>query len=380
MILNLLAAAALQAASPAAAPDYSKDGAWLCLPGRDDACSRPLPTTALTRSGYGAAGQALPAKDPPADCFYVYPTVSRDRGLNRELAAKAPEQGAATVQFARFASVCRTFAPLYRQVTLAALPRAFAGQDIQANFDLAYGDVLAAWRDFLGRRNNGRPFVLIGHSQGSIHLLRLLRQELDGRPDSKRMLSAILLGWTVEVPEGKTVGGSLKQIPLCTRSGQTGCVVTFMSFRAESPPLDPSFLGRAKTAGMTAGCTNPADLARGGPAPLDSYWINRAVTEGPAINWSKAGPPPTPFLRTHGLVTGECRHDGTAGYLAIKVDSRPGDQWTDRIPGDVYLFGQINRGWGLHTVDSNVAQGDLIGLVAAQERAWKPQRPSKGRR
>ena len=31
----------------------------------------------------------------------------------------------------------------------------------------AYGDVLAAWRNFLATRNKDRPFVLIGHSQGT---------------------------------------------------------------------------------------------------------------------------------------------------------------------------------------------------------------------
>lgn len=369
-IRAIAAAAALLVSAPAAAhdgPHYERDSAWLCLPGRADSCGGPLATTALNANGYGSTGQALPNKDAKADCFYVYPTISRDPGLNSDLVPGLEEQGTAAVQFARFGSVCRTYAPLYRQMTLAALPRAFAGEDLTANFAIAYGDVLAAWKNFLAHRNRGRPFVLIGHSQGSVHLLRLLAEEIEGKPEAKRMLSAILLGWTVEVPEGKTLGGSLKSTPLCTRAGQTGCVITYMTFRAAAPPPANAFLGRAARPGMTAGCTNPAALA-GGKARLDSYWFALSPVQPGAepVTWSSRGSPPTPFLRTEGLVTGECRHSGQAGWLAVTENADPKDGRTDRIPGDVYTMGKLNPGWGLHLVDVNVAQGDLIRLVEAQ--------------
>ena len=81
---SLLAAAAPAVAQPAAV-DYSKDINWLCLPGRADVCSAPLPTVALNTNGYGSVGRSVPAKDPPVDCFYVYPTISRDNGLNSDL-------------------------------------------------------------------------------------------------------------------------------------------------------------------------------------------------------------------------------------------------------------------------------------------------------
>ena len=110
--------AALATASPAraqpqaAAPDYAKDSAWLCLPGRSDTCSTPLATTALNANGYGSNGPSIVAKDPPIDCFYVYPTVSNDQGMNSDLIAGREERLAAEAQFARFASVCRPFAPV----------------------------------------------------------------------------------------------------------------------------------------------------------------------------------------------------------------------------------------------------------------------------
>ncbi|HEX8380537.1 MAG TPA: DUF3089 domain-containing protein [Allosphingosinicella sp.] len=376
MIPGLAAAAAAailllsgpsRAQAPEAAPVYSRDSAWLCLPGRADACGKPLPTTALNPNGYGSTGQVLADRNAKVDCFYVYPTVSRDAGLNSDLSPGLEENGTAAVQLARFGSVCRTFAPIYRQVTATALPRAFAGEDIRPNFETAYADVLAAWKDFLARRNQGRRFVLIGHSQGSIHLLKLLQEEIEGKPVAKRMLSAILLGWAVEVPKGKRVGGSLKSTPLCSSVGQTGCVISYMSFRASAPPPPGSFLGRAAKPGMTAACTNPAAL-RGGKGKLDSYWFAMSPPAPGArpVAWSSQGAPPTPFLRTEGLVTAECRHDGQAGYLAVSENADPNDARTDRIPGDVFIGGKLNPGWGLHLVDMNVAQGDLIRLVEAQ--------------
>src|SRR3982751_6309288 len=135
--LSMIVAALLGAASPAiaqpqrsAAPDYSKDSAWLCLPGRADTCSTPLATTALNANGYGSNGLSPVAKDPPVDCFYVYPTVSNDQGLNSDMNVGREEKLAAETQFARFASVCRPFAPIYRQMTLASIAAYAAGADI----------------------------------------------------------------------------------------------------------------------------------------------------------------------------------------------------------------------------------------------------------
>jgi hypothetical protein len=352
------------------APDYRKDEAWLCLPGRADSCSQALPTTALTPNGYGATAQDSPNPQAKVDCFYVYPTVSRDPGMNSDMEPGLEEKGAAWVQMGRLASVCRPFAPVYRQLTATALGKVMTGAvDPAANFAIAYADVLAAWRDFLARRNQGRPFIFVGHSQGSIHLQRLVRDEIDGKPIAAKMVSAVLLGWPVEVPVGKNVGGTFKHVPLCTGAGETGCILTWMTFRAESPPPDASFLGRAKTAGTTAGCTNPAALGGDRPAKLDSYWFTLPRAGGEPIAWSSEGPPPTLFLRTQGLVTGQCVHAGTAGYLAVAVNRVAGAKWTSRIPGDVTIMGQVNRGWGMHVADMNVAQGDLVRVLARQAEA-----------
>jgi hypothetical protein len=373
-----LAVAAASAPATAQAPeaataavDYGNEASWLCLPGRQDACGLPLPTTALNANGYGSNHAVRPAADPPADCFYVYPTVSRDPGLNSDMVAGPEEHGTATVQLGRFAGVCRTFAPLYRSATLAAIPRAMAGEDMTATFDLAYSDVRAAWRHYLEHRNDGRPFVLIGHSQGTILLTRLLVEEIETKEAGDRMLSAMLIGYNVEVPQGQIVGGSFRRTPLCTEPAQTGCVVTYVSFRADAPPPAASAFGRTPRAGFTVACTNPGALG-GGPAPLDSYWFTAAapLPGAPTIDWSSAGPPPTPFLRTEGLASAQCVNHGEMGYLAVSVNADPGDARTDRIPGDVYFQGRTLPDWGLHLADVDLAQGDLMRLVEAQTQAY----------
>jgi len=370
-----LAAQTPAPAAPSAVPDYRQDSAWLCLPGRADACGRPLPTADLNPDGYGPVTESRPAADPPVDCFYVYPTISRDPGPNSDLSPGIEENAAAAVQFARFSTVCRTFAPVYRQLTIPRLQQALAAglaeEQLAPDFDLAYRDVAAAWRHYLEHHNRGRPFVLIGHSQGTIHLTRLVAGEIEGRPVAARMLSALLIGYNFEVPQGRDIGGTFLSTPLCTRAGQTGCVVTYVSFRAGSPPPEGALFGRVATPGRTVACTNPATLA-GGDAPLESYWFaGPSLTSSPsAITWSAAGPPPALFLRTRGLVSARCVNDGQVGYLAVTVNADPADARTDRIPGDVAIAGVPLPGWGIHLVDMNIAQGDLFRLVQTQAEAY----------
>ncbi len=379
--LFLLAAAALAAAAPLpaqapsapAAPDYTKDSGWLCLPGRGDVCSTPLATTALNANGYGSTGQSTVAKDPPIDCFYVYPTVSRDQGLNSDL-KPSEENGAAQTQFARFAGVCRTFAPLYRQMTLGAVAAYSAGQDISSAATIAYVDVLHAWRNYIATKNNGRPYVLIGHSQGSLMLQMLIAKEIEASPDvAGRMKLAIMPGFNVIVPQGKLVGGTFKKTPLCSRPGETGCVISWVSFREKNVPPTGAIFGVSDQPGTTIGCVNPARPGATDWVPLNSYWYSRSslpVPGGP-ITWSTEGAPPSPYLRTEGLVSAKCVSDGQRGYLWIRTNHKPGEKWTDRIGGEVGILNMFLPGWGMHLSDISEAQGDLIrqvGEISARSR------------
>lgn len=358
------------------APNYAKDSDWLCLPGRADPCSAPLQTTALSPAGYGATTRTKVAKNPAIDCFYVYPTVSSDQGLNSDLNV-SEERAATEIQFARFASVCRTFVPIYRQLTVGAIAAFAAGADIKAAAELAYGDVAAAWRNYLARTDNRRPFVLIGHSQGSLMLEQLIAREIEpNRQVAARMKLAILPGYPVLVPQGKLVGGTFKRIPLCSRAAETGCVIAYSSFRERNVPPEGAMFGITEQPGMTVGCVNPAQPGAKGWVPLTSDWYDRSdlpVPGGP-ISWSSEGPPPSPYLETRGLVSAKCINDGRRGYLWIRINHKPGEKWTDRIGGEVGLFGMFLPGWGMHLSDVEEAQGDLVREVGAAGQGSLPPR------
>src|SRR5713101_1855154 len=142
------AAPAQEQAKPAAAPapaknDYSNGDNWLCRPGRQDACAVDLTTTVVTAEG--KLTREIWTADPkaPIDCFYVYPTVSTDPTPNSDMTADPAELNVIKQQFARFASQCRPYAPLYRQVTLAGLRRLLAGGGGGAALErgLQYDDV-----------------------------------------------------------------------------------------------------------------------------------------------------------------------------------------------------------------------------------------------
>jgi hypothetical protein len=199
-------------ATPALLP-VAHPTVWLCRPGLPaNPCEGGLDATVVTATG-AARVEPLAMGPTPVDCFYVYPTVSEAKTLNAPLRATAAEVRTVRAQAARFSSACRVFAPVYRQLTVQAL---FEGRfgDAAARA-LAHRDVVSAWHDYLNH-NPGRRFVLIGHSQGSFELLRLLQEEVDGNPALRsRLVSALLPGGNLEVAPGKDTGGDLHNIPPC---------------------------------------------------------------------------------------------------------------------------------------------------------------------
>ncbi|MCX7619819.1 MAG: DUF3089 domain-containing protein [Acidimicrobiales bacterium] len=354
--------------SPASTSGYRSDvyadpEHWLCRPElTDDICHSNLDATVVEANGSIAVERHQRSTDPSIDCFYVYPTISADKSVNSDLEAGNEEKTTVLNQAARFSSECRVFAPVYRQVTLGALFGSVTG-DRTAAFETAYADVLDAWRHYLANDNDGRGIVLIGHSQGSGHLNRLLREEIEPNDDQHRLLvSALLLGSAVRVPPDADVGGDFTKTPLCRSEEQTGCVITYAAFRSTSPPPANSFFGRPRGGEGKAGCTNPASLA-GGPAELDAYF--------PAGDWVFADPAvaasrmiTTPFVKVPGLLRGECVERDGFSYLEVTVLADPTDPRGDDIKGD------LTPEWGLHLVDANLAMGDLVRIVGKQAAAY----------
>ena len=159
---------------------------------------------------------------------------------------------------------------------------------------------------------------------------------------------------------------TFKTTPLCSRPGETACVLAWTSYRAGNAPPDGALFGIATQPGMTVACTNPARPGSAQWELLDSYWNSRStipVAGGP-VEWSSEGPAPTTFLHTVDLVSGRCVNDGPRGYLSIRTNPSPGGRRTDRIGGEVGLFGFFLPGWGMHLNDIAEVQGDLIRRIA----------------
>ncbi len=344
--------------------------AWLCRPGMaNNPCETNLDATDVGAGDGKTVEPFRPAADPKIDCFYVYPTLSEAKSRNAPLASEPAAVGVTRSQAARFASQCRLFVPLYRQLTVQSITTGgYADPKAQA---LADADVDSAWHDYLNNDNQGRGVVLLGHSQGAGQLSRLIRSEIDNNPaERSRLVSALLLGGNVLVPKGKDVGGSFTNIPACRRPDQTGCVVAYSSF-AEVPPPNALF-GRTTNArnippglspeGLQVLCVNPATLGAG-PADLHPYLPTRAIGGRLTATPTERLPDlPTPFVTFTGL-RGECRDVDGASFLQISGSGSPYlDAATTQALGPT---------WGLHLLDVSDAYGDLVTLVGKQAAAWK---------
>lgn len=378
-ILTMGASACAQTApAPSTPNDYAKPESWLCLPGRQDACASDQTTTIVEADGKTSVETFKAATAPAYDCFYVYPTVSTDPGGNSDMVIDPAEKRVVDQQLARFASKCRVFAPMYRQVTLAALRSVMLGRPSPGDAELAYGDVRDAWRWYLANENKGpnnqpRGVVLIGHSQGSRILLNLLKNEIDGQPAQKQMISALVLGMNTPVD----AAGKYGSIPLCTKADQAGCLVTYVSFRATSPPPANSRFGKTDADGHRAGCVNPAALLAGKAsfedAPLHAYLSSKGfgAVEGQAPKpFAQGLTVTTPFVSMPGLLSARCVSEGDFTYLSVKINADPADPRADDIGGDIAVAGVVLKDWGLHLIDVNLAMGDLVALVDRQAAAY----------
>ncbi len=214
MRIALTPSADFSAADAPQAPDYTSDAAWAALPSTTDLAD------------FAAIGETDGQAQAAVDVFFVYPTTYyKDDGWNAPLddvdANRIMEHGVLRGQASAYNACCRIFAPRYRQATLAAFFDE-SGNGDQA-LALAYGDVLAAFRQFLARIEPDAPFVLAGHSQGSAHLQRLISEEVSGKPLLQRMIAAYPIGFGWNEADLAKLG----DIPVCASATQSGCVVTW---------------------------------------------------------------------------------------------------------------------------------------------------------
>jgi hypothetical protein len=358
--LALIVCLALAGSAPAqpAPIDYSQTASWVCRPGAEEVCTTGLDAMVVTATGQRTLEVFTPAADPPIDCFYVYPTISKEPTPYSDM-ARAPEIEHVTMaQAGRLTSRCRLFAPLYRQATMTGLRQEMTG-GAPLDWGGPYGDVLAAWRWYMAHENHGRGVVLIGHSQGAILLQRLIAEEIDGKPAQERLVSAFLAGDpALSVPRGALVGGAFKYIPLCTGAAQAGCVYVWGTYLADD--ADPSrFFGRNPGGGMAARCANPAAPDSGSVA-LVAYMSKPpfAPQDDP------------PWVKLEGQLTGQCVSDAQGSVLRITILPT---QFADllRLGFQHYALGP---GWGLHRLDLSLPQGNILDVVDAETQTWAKRR------
>ncbi len=197
-------------------PDYSLAENWISRPGGSDDPSRWLPDG------------MEPAPKDNAAIFYIHPTtyLERDRW-------NAPLQAGGDTEFrtrlfvqsqaSAFNAAGDVWAPRYRQAAFGAF--LLNSEDAREALDLAYSDVAAAFDRFLSESGD-RPIILAAHSQGALHLERLLKERIAGKPIARRVVAAYVAGWPISTTADLPALG----LPACKKDDQTGCILSWLSF------------------------------------------------------------------------------------------------------------------------------------------------------
>lgn len=339
------------AALAPSAPDYRSAEAWLALPGRNG----------IERS----APEGLPPiaeADAPADVFFVHPTTTSDKAVWNAAwdatGAAAPLNPAVLIgQVGAFAGCCRLYAPRYRQATLPAL-----GEEGAVN--LAYSDIAAAFRAFIADHSDGRPFIIASHSQGTMHAIRLMQEEVLDGPLRQRLVAAYLIGGYVPADFGE-VG-----LPVCESARQTGCVVSWNAGKIGSLTSrivihDKTYWWRGTWRSedqAPALCVNPLTWRAGDAAAPTPAAENPGSLPFPAEPWPRTAVVLAPLDRH---LTGARCH---GGMLEVDLPSTAGPGYSDgltRLAGSYHL-----NDYGLFyaALRANAADRTAAWLEARNER------------
>lgn len=215
---------------PLAANAYADPALWY---------SHPTNARGLDPSHWQPQG-ALPAPDLGGvryALFFVHPTSYFDRShWNAPLADKAAQDQARLFlrgMASPLADNADVWAPQYRQATFGAMIS--AKPDARRAVDAAYADVAMAFDQFVASIPPEQPIVLAGHSQGALHLLRLMQRKIAGTPLQARIAAAYPIGWPISPAHDLPALG----LPACTTAQEGGCLVSWASF---AEPADPGML------------------------------------------------------------------------------------------------------------------------------------------
>ena len=213
------------------------------------------PTVAAVPTDYSQAQswETLPNASQAVDVFFVYPTTysapagtlgsTWTSGWNQSLAQAyndASIKAHVTSKTGVFTKAgTNLYVPYYQQASgfdvLPALWYLTAPQNASAAtaaVQVAYTDVANAFDYYLAHFNkdangNPRPFILAGHSQGSIMLLMLLQNKFSDPSLRRLLVAAYVIGWSVTSDDMNNYPASLPLIGICGTATQTGCIVTY---------------------------------------------------------------------------------------------------------------------------------------------------------
>jgi hypothetical protein len=351
-------------------PVYSQDANWLCKPGLGaDVCGHPADATEIGPNNELLPIEPVRAKKPKLDCFYVYPTVDLSNGAELVTAYEPLDAivGITKQQAAVLSNVCTLYVPFYHQAKAGAYRDPTKRDGL---LEQVYLEVEDAFKHYMGQYNKGnREIVLIGHSQGSHMLRRLLQRHFDG-PDNaklrKQLSAAIMIGalGDVLVPQGQLVGATFQDIPLCTERGQRACVITYNSYPANMPPGDSyGIVVGGIPDGMDPACTNPGALGGGKVMSEGTYFESRPT--GVIVGTLKDVLADTLGVTTYFSVfrdfyAMECKRNAKGlSYLSISVEPAPGDQRQDPIEYGTPSVAVL----GTHPLDYAYVVEDLIDLL-----------------
>jgi Protein of unknown function (DUF3089) len=211
-----------------------------------------------------------------AAIFFIHPTSflePRPKQWNADLADETTNERAQLFirgQASAFNGAGQIWAPRYRQAAFGTFLT--TQPEAQKALDAAFADVSAAWDQFL-REAGDRPIIVAGHSQGAVHLLRLLRERIAGQPVARRIVAAYAIGWPVSVSADIPALG----LPACARADQANCILSWQSF---AEPADTEQIVRIYDAttgfngqsrrGTKMLCTNPLSGTPDSAAPASA--------------------------------------------------------------------------------------------------------------
>jgi len=321
--MAMVPSAPFVAQKPMPANAWANAKMWLARP---DIPGNPALWTPNGFTATGSKGDAL--------IFFIHPTSFLDRNAwnapldNAEANARAElfVRGQATA----FNGVGDIWAPRYRQATFGAF---LTGQkEAELALDAAYGDVLNAWDAFLASAPKDRPIIVAGHSQGSVHLLRLLRERIAGQPVARRIAAAYVVGWPISMTADLPTLG----LPACATAEQSGCILSWQSF---AEPADPSQIAQVFDAS-----SGPTGLKRAGTAMLCTNPITGVPNSAADAKANSGTIIPSEDLKTGTLAIGKvpARCDGR-GFLLIGPP--PEGIGTYVLPGNNYHVFDYSLFW-----------------------------------